>query len=79
VSADHPRIKDGSLADTFQDHFQRTFVEPLEDLLASHPKLQIVLVPGLNDVHHDNIYPQPPMPIVYRDERVGRSLYFFSL
>ena len=84
VSGDHPRIKDGTLLDTFQEHFQANFIEPLEDLLASHPKLQIVLVPALNDAHHDSIYPQPPMQIIYRDERVRTRWavffkYFFCL
>ncbi len=75
VSADHPRVKDGSLPVTFQTLFDEHVLMPLQDLLLSKPKLQIVLVPSLTDVNHEAIFPQPPLSINVRDDLYGERVH----
>lgn len=32
----------------------------LDNVLAKHTDLQVVIVPSLRDAHHEFVYPQPP-------------------
>ena len=35
----------------------------IESVPSVLPSPQVIIVPALSDVHHDNVYPQPPIPL----------------
>eukprot|EP00887_Chlorella_sp_A99_P006184 scaffold3.g6184.t1 len=66
VDAEHPRIKDGLLDELFEEVYQSRVVAQLEKFCSSPAGRQtrVLLLPAVRDVHHDPLFPQPPLEAV---------------
>lgn len=62
LDADHPVVRNGELLETFDSVFLNRVVEKLEEFHRRRGgKTRVGLLPSPRDVHHDPIYPQPPL------------------
>lgn len=74
VGCDGLQTQDCALKQSFAEHFEEEILLRIRELLDDPSpsssmyqrltKLQVILVPSLRDVHHDSIFPQPPLPTI---------------
>ncbi|KAL4193658.1 hypothetical protein AMTRI_Chr06g177850 [Amborella trichopoda] len=64
VDTEHPKIKKGTIDESFAEVFQEEILNKLHDYCAHMgPAARIVLVPSTRDAHNDFVFPQPPFEI----------------
>lgn len=62
VDVDHPLIRGGMLDETFDDVFHSRVAGPLNEYMTeTGGRTRVVLMPSTRDVHHDPVFPQPPL------------------
>lgn len=62
VDAEHPLVCSGALDETFEDVYQSQVAVRLTEFAESQGgRTRVVLVPSTRDVHHDPVFPQPPL------------------
>ena len=61
LSEDNAVVSSGLLEETFEEIFQERVIEKLRSI---ETNCNIVLIPSLNDVHGDFVFPQPPLESV---------------
>ncbi|XP_045528050.1 DNA polymerase alpha subunit B isoform X1 [Pieris brassicae] len=59
LDADHSKVKDNSMAETFKSFFEK-LMDSLGEISTSSPNTKIYIVSSQKDAFHVNIYPTPP-------------------
>eukprot|EP00041_Stephanoeca_diplocostata_P010570 m.168423 g.168423 ORF g.168423 m.168423 type:complete len:663 (+) comp18206_c0_seq5:180-2168(+) len=63
VDEEHPMVKGGDMRETFEEKFEEVVNRVGAVVIEETSTTELVLVPSLRDVHHDNVYPQPPFDL----------------
>lgn len=79
IDCDHPEIAKGEMSVdlggemceiTHKEFFMMRIQSEIEKLLKEvEPRPKVVLIPSLNDIHHDFVYPQPPFRLAGVDDK----------
>eukprot|EP00053_Salpingoeca_punica_P011715 m.104425 g.104425 ORF g.104425 m.104425 type:complete len:664 (-) comp15756_c0_seq2:1515-3506(-) len=75
VDAEHSIIKTGQVDVTYEELFKNITSRIIDNIRLASSHTEIVFVPSLRDVHHDCVYPQPPLVIDTRDDE---KVHMFS-
>lgn len=70
VDEDHPMIKAADCDVTYEELFQQVLSQAQEAITESKATAELIVIPSLRDVHHDRVYPQPPLQAASEHDRV---------
>eukprot|EP00040_Diaphanoeca_grandis_P034139 m.210390 g.210390 ORF g.210390 m.210390 type:complete len:643 (-) comp33075_c0_seq1:298-2226(-) len=59
----HPMVKNCELENTYEKEFERIIHTIAAAVIEETEHTELILVPSMRDVHHDNIFPQPPFQL----------------
>ncbi|CAK1552252.1 unnamed protein product [Leptosia nina] len=62
LDADHTKVKDNSMAETFKSFFEK-LTDSLAEIHTTSPYTKIYIVSSLKEAFHLNIYPTPPYSV----------------
>lgn len=72
IDEKHPVIKSGQLDVTYDMFFEAIVERIAENVITPNTTTELIFLPSLKDVHHDDVYPQPAfkLPERFEHERI---------
>jgi len=59
VDANHKLVNNGNIEKTFDQLFESS-LQQIKQEIGTNSQTKIIIIPSLNDAHHDDVFPQPP-------------------